>query len=72
MCLKRVEKEKNLRHNKEIFAKLQKFCKTSLQNSCLISFEKMQKQPAEEFYKKIVVKKLAVFTGKNTSVGVPF
>ena len=51
MCLKRIEKKKLLgRHNKEI--SLNTFLK------------KMQKQPPEVFYKKTVVKKLAIFTEK--------
>ena len=58
MCLKRVEKKKLLgRHNKQI--------------SLNTFFKKIQKQPPEVFYKKAVVKKLAIFT-ENTSVGVPF
>ena len=51
MCLKRIEKKKLLgRHNKEI--SLNTFLK------------KMQKQPPEVFYKKTVVKKLAIITEK--------
>ena len=52
MCLKRVEKKKLLgRHNKEI--------------SLNTFFKKIQKQPPEVFYKKAVVKKLAIFTEKH-------
>ena len=52
MCLKRVEKKKLLgRHNKEIF--LNTF------------FKKMQKQPPEVFYKKTIIKKLAITTEKH-------
>ena len=38
---------------------------TSLQNGCLITFIKMQKQPPEVYYEKAVLKNFAIFTGKR-------
>ena len=62
-CLKRVEKKKLLgRHNKEIY----------LRNGCLITFKKMEKQPTLVFYRKAVVKNLAIFTEKHLCWGLLF
>ena len=38
---------------------------TFLQNGCLITFKKMQKQPPEKFYKKAILKSFTIFTGKH-------
>ena len=58
ICLKRVEKKTLLgRHNKDM-----RF--TPLQNSYLIIFKNMQKQPPE-FYKKAALKNFAIFTRKH-------
>ena len=52
MCLKHVEKKRLGRHTNYI-------SETPLQNSCLITFKKIQKQQLDVFYKKAVVKKVA-------------
>ena len=50
MCPKRVEKKK-------VLGRL-----TRLHNSCLITFEKIQKQPSEVFYKKAVLLKTSQYS----------
>ena len=38
---------------------------TPLRNGFLITFEKMQKQPPEVFYKKAILENFAILTGKH-------
>ena len=38
---------------------------TPMQNSCLMTFKKMQKQPLEKFCKKTVLKNFAILTGQH-------
>ena len=38
---------------------------TPLRNGCLITFEKMQKQPPKKFCEKSVLNNFAIFTGKH-------
>ena len=56
--------EKNIRTSLQIhfFENLLGF--TTLRNGCLITFKKMQKQPPEVFYRKVVPKNFAIFTVK--------